>query len=94
MTEWTPIHIRVWTLATACLQHHLSQLPRLSTMDADLRRQKRRDNAISSLNVAIETVNLAKEVASITPAKAVFGSVSVLLTMIRVRSSLFSDDIF
>ena len=37
------------------------------------------------LNVAIEAMNLAKEVSSVTPAKAVFGSVSVLLTMIRVR---------
>ena len=37
------------------------------------------------LNVAIETLNLAKEISSVTPAKAVFGSVSVLLTMIRVR---------
>ena len=55
-------------------------------MDADPRRQKRRDDALSLLNVAIETMNLVKEVASITPAKAVFGSVSVLLTMIRVRS--------
>ena len=63
-------------------------------MDADPRQQKRRDDALSLLNVAIETMNLAKEVASITPAKAVFGSVSVLLTMIRVRSLLFSDDTF
>ena len=56
-------------------------------MDADSQRQKRRDGTLSSLNVAIEAVNLAKEVSSITPAKAVFGSVSVLLSMIRVRSS-------
>ena len=47
---------------------------------------KGRERAISSLNVAIETLNLAKEVSAITPAKAVFGSVSALLTMIRVRS--------
>lgn len=46
------------------------------------------------LNVAIEAINLAKEISSITPAKAVFGSVGVLLTMIRVRLSFFSDDIF
>jgi len=57
-------------------------------MDPDLRRQKRRDDALSSLNVAIEAMTLAKEVSSITPAKAVFGSVSTLLTMIRVRSLL------
>jgi len=60
-------------------------------MDADLRRQKRRDDALSLLNVAIEAMNLAKEVSSITPAKAVFGSVSAVLIMIRVRSLLPSD---
>jgi len=63
-------------------------------MDVDSRRQKRRDDALSLLNVAIETINLAKEISSVTPAKAVFGSVSVLLTMIRVRPPLSSDDTF
>ena len=48
---------------------------------------KGQDGTVSSLNLAIEAMNLAKEVSSFTPAKAVFGSVSVLLTMIRVRSS-------
>ena len=57
-------------------------------MDADARQQKRRDIALSSLNGAIETLNLAKEISSITPAKAVFGSVSVILTMIKVGSLL------
>ena len=46
--------------------------------------QRRRDAALSSLNVAIEAVNLAKEISSITPAKAVFGSISIVLTMIKV----------
>ena len=59
-----------------------SQLPRVSTMDP--KSQRRRDGALSSLNVAIEAVNLAKEISSITPAKGVFGSVSIVLTMIRV----------
>ena len=45
---------------------------------------KGRDSVLSSLNVAIDGLNLAKELSSATPAKAVFGSVSVLLTMIRV----------
>ena len=49
---------------------------------------KGRNGVLSSLNVAIEATNLAKEISSITPAKAVFGSVNVLLTMIRVRSLL------
>ena len=54
-------------------------------MDADSRRQKRQDEALSMLNVAVEAMNLAKEISSVTPAKAIFGSVGVLLTMIRVR---------
>jgi hypothetical protein len=53
-------------------------------MNPDARRQKGRENVVSSLNVAIETLNLAKEVASITPAKVVFGSVGIILTMIKV----------
>ena len=68
----------------------LSQLPRVSTMDANSKQEKWRDGVLSSLNAAIEAMNLAKELASVTPAKAVFGSVSVLLTMIRV-SVLLSD---
>ena len=59
-------------------------------MDANSKQEKWRDGVLSSLIAAIEAMNLAKEVASITPAKAVFGSVSVLLTMIRV-SVFFSD---
>jgi hypothetical protein len=50
----------------------------------DTKSQRRRDGALSLLNAAIEAMNLAKEVSSATPAKAVFGSVSVVLTMIRV----------
>ena len=50
----------------------------------EAQRRKGRDGAVSSLNMAIEAMNLAKEVSSITPAKAVFGTVSALLTMIRV----------
>ena len=53
----------------------------------DPKSQRRRDAALSLLNTAIEAMNLAKEVSSATPAKAVFGSVSLILTMIKV--SLF-----
>lgn len=62
-------------------------------MNAKTRRLKYRDGALSSLDAAIEAMNLAKEVTSMTPAKAVFGSVGILLTMIRVRF-LFSDDLY
>ena len=53
-------------------------------METESPRPKRRDNALSFLNGAIEAMNLAKELSSVTPAEAVFGFVSVLLTMIRV----------
>ena len=56
-----------------------------STMTPKPQRPKRQDNVLSSLNVAIEALNLTKEILSITPAKAVCGSVSVILTTIRVR---------
>ena len=46
------------------------------------------------MNAAIEAMNLAREVSSMTPAKAVFGSVGVLLTMIRVLSLLSPDELF
>jgi len=62
-------------------------------MQAKSQRPKGRDGAISSLNMAIDGLNLAKEVASLTPAKAVFGSVSILLVMIRVCFLLFCSGI-
>jgi hypothetical protein len=43
------------------------------------------DRAVSLLTVAIAALDLGKEISSITPAKAVFGSVSFLLGMIKVR---------
>ena len=62
-------------------------------MDANSQPQKREDDPLSLLNVAIEAMNLAKEVSSATPAKAIFGSVGALLTMIRVHSLPSSDDL-
>jgi hypothetical protein len=68
------------------------QLPQLSSMATISQRPKGRDGALSVLNAAIEALNLAKEISSITPAKAVFGSVSVLLAMIRARFFPFRVD--
>ena len=62
-------------------------------MDANSQPPNRQDNVLSLLDVAIEATNLAKEATSATPAGAVFGSVSIILTMIRVRFLPFSDDI-
>ena len=61
-------------------------------MDQNSRRQKRQDNVLSSLNVAIEGLNITKEILSITPAKAVCGSVSLVLAMIRVWFPLAAVD--
>jgi hypothetical protein len=61
-----------------------SLLPPLSTMDANPQRPKERDGILSSLGLAIKAVDVAKEIVDIAPAKAVFGSVSVILTMLRV----------
>jgi hypothetical protein len=43
------------------------------------------DGVASTLNVFIEAFNRAKEISRITPAKAVFGSVAVILATIEVR---------
>ena len=53
---------------------------------------KERDGVLSALDIAIDALNLAKEVSSITPAKAAFGSVAILLTMIKV-CLLFCDEV-
>ena len=53
-------------------------------MKAGSQRPNEREGVISGLDVAIEILDLAKEISSITPAKAVFGTVSVILTMIKV----------
>ena len=47
-------------------------------------RPKGRDDALSSLNVAIDALNRAKEATGITPAEAAFTSATVLLIMIKV----------
>lgn len=56
-------------------------------MDTRFQGTNRRNNALSLLNAAIDAMNLIKELSSMTPAKAVFGSVTILMTMIRVRLS-------
>jgi hypothetical protein len=53
-------------------------------MDPNSQRPKERDGALSSLNLAIDAVNLAKDIVDIAPAKVVFGSVGFILTRIKV----------
>ena len=57
-------------------------------METKSQRPEEREDVISTLNGFIEILNLAKEVASIPGAKAVFGSVGVVLAMIRVSHLL------
>jgi hypothetical protein len=54
-------------------------------MDTNSQGPKGRNGVLSTLNATIETLNHAKDISRITPAKAVFGSVTVLLTVIKVR---------
>ena len=53
-------------------------------MEGKSQRPKEREGIILALKGTIEAMNLAKELSSITPAGTVFGSVSVVLTMIKV----------
>ena len=68
---------------------HLTALTCGLAMTGKSQRPEGQDRVLSALNVAIDSLNLAKEVASITPAKTIFGSVAILLAMIRVGPLLF-----
>ena len=60
-------------------------------MEAKSQRSKEHQGAVSALNAAIKALSLAEKISSITPAKAVFGSVSTLLTLIMVCFLLFRN---
>ena len=75
--------------ATPYSSNSPTKLSRASTMDTKSQQMKGGDAALSSLNSAIETLDLAEQIARIDPpAEAVFGSVSAVLTIIRVPSLL------
>lgn len=59
-----------------------------------LQRQKDQDRVIRTLNFAIDGLNFNKEVMRVTLVKDVFGTVAVVLDMIRVRSLPFRGEIF
>ena len=63
--------------------------PCISTMTDNPQRQKGRGKVIPALNMAIDSLNIVKEATNATPVNPVFGSVAVLLTMIRVSSLQF-----
>ena len=56
-------------------------------------RQKGQGKVIPALNMAIDGLSVVKEATNTTPANPVFGSVALLLTMIRVGSIPFRDNI-
>jgi len=62
-------------------------------MEAESKQPKGQGAIISPLNAAIEAMDLAEKISTITPAKTVFGSVSTLLTSIRVCFLLFCGDL-
>ena len=49
-------------------------------------RPKERDGVISTLNLVIRGLDLAKDTCGIPPAQAAFGAVSALLGMLKVHS--------
>jgi hypothetical protein len=55
-------------------------------------RPKGRDGALTTLNVCIQALDIAKDACGIPPAQVALGSASTLLTMIRVRFSLLRED--
>ena len=62
-------------------------------MEAISQRPEGREGAISALNAAIRALSVAEKISSVAPAKAVFVSVSILLTLIRVRFLLSCNDL-
>jgi len=60
-------------------------------MDSNPQRPKGRKGAISALDAAIEALNHTGKISHVPQDKAVFDSVTGLLTMIRVRFQLFRN---
>ena len=52
---------------------------------ASSQQQKGRDGVLTTLDLSIQALNIAKDACGIPPAQVALGSASVLLTMIRVR---------
>ena len=78
-SRWILISVRRAILLTACMSLAVS------TMADESRRPKGRDDALSSMSMAIGALNRANEATSATQAKAAFTSAAILLTVIRVR---------
>ena len=53
-------------------------------MESKPQRPKERENVVSTLNIAIDGLNVAGGALSIPGVKVVFGIVTIILTMIKV----------
>ena len=62
-------------------------------MKAESQQPKGQEGVTEELNTAIEATNLAENLSAIAPAKIVFGSVSTLLTVIRVCFKLLRNNL-
>jgi hypothetical protein len=65
--------------------------PRVLTM-ASSQPPQGRDRVLSTLNVLIQALDIAKDVCGIPPAQIALGSASTLLTMIRVCFLILRED--
>ena len=62
-------------------------------MASSSQRPKGRDGLLSTLDVLIQALSLAKDTCAIPPAQVAIGSANVLLTVIRVCSLLVHDEL-
>jgi hypothetical protein len=94
VTKWTLIPTRVRDLSR---HPHATQLScdylEFLTMEAESEQPEGQEGTISALNAAIEAMNLAEKISTITPIKAVFGSVRTLLMIIGVCFLFFCNDL-
>jgi hypothetical protein len=68
-----------------------SHPPPLPTM-ASSQQPKGRDAVLTTLDISIQALNIAKDACGIPPAQVAFGSATVLLTMIRVPFLIFYEE--
>ena len=61
-------------------------------MASTSQQQKGRDRVLPTLDVFVQVLSIAKDTCGIPPAQIAFGSASVLLSMIRARFPLLSND--
>ena len=61
-------------------------------MTSKPQRRKGPDGPVSMLNIAMDALNLVKDICAVPPAQATFGFISALLTMVGARTLQSHDD--